>query len=728
MLPAQDRRAAQCLDPARPILEVAATYDGWPVPRAGRSTRAFKLLQAYLRSGDFHDYHLALHEYESLGDVYPSDSHVVLALGVLYSTGPDLNFPGMNGYRHNSVAAESNADEKAARYLTRAVESNPSQWLAAVALTRLALVSPEPKRVPLAHRVVRLALAADSANVTLRLADYDLLVREEEFGAALAAAETIHPECPAALHAKAEAHILTLDVERGVNLYFEGLRNAGPEDLHRYFDDIRMIATRRQLEAYLRTPAPARSDWISAFWRRSAATSARTVEDRLVTQIQRAAHADAHFRSVESKISTGKSVGWIADTSHVVPWDIRGVIYTRHGKPVEEYYAQDNDQVYRYEYSAWVYPDADSTFVVLFVHRMYSAGDWLPTGPSCPGRLGNLGRLRSERQIRDALANGETIHSREMFVLLRRYDRRFADLARFCTQGGAGGFWSKLTDLRRKMAFESARRFDALKWTESSRRVFVKPVRILVADYEFRGEDNKPELAVVMWLPAVDALPAHEEAGSLKMTFAIVDSINTTLRIDTLVPMANPTDTTAVIRSSVLWRDIRLRNGTVHVSVRNANDSTQGGTRSRNVAIRADTSALSLSDIVLAEPDKRGILVRGDHRISPLASNTIGRGEPFRVFYELYGVNEGDLVDTSIRVRPAKSPGLVAKLLGKTNFRELRYSDRAEIDRKGITVRDVVVGGDLAPGAYIVEVRIKANGRETTNSTPLYVEELAHFR
>jgi hypothetical protein len=60
---------------------------------------------------------------------------------------------------------------------------------------------------------------------------------------------------------------------------------------------------------------------------------------------------------------------------------------------------------------------------------------------------------------------------------------------------------------------------------------------------------------------------------------------------------------------------------------------------------------------------------------------------------------------------------------GKRDERTLSFREAAQIDGRGIAVRDVEVAGDLIRGTYSIDVTVKlANGSIVKRSSTLHVE------
>ena len=481
-----------CVDPATPLRELALAYD-WPAPPSERTARAFTVFRDYLRSGEAGDYREAVAEYRWLANTHRKDPHISLALGVLYAVGPDLNFHGSEGYRHNAVSPSSNADDLAARSLGAALTADSSAWLAVVALTRIALVSPEPARMEQAVAAAAALLRRDSTNVMARLLWHDLLVAREEWEEAKQFASSFPAQCTALRHAQAETLLLSEDTAAGVRLYLAALDSAGADELYRFHDDIRVMATVGQLAEYKAALPEERARWIRALWTYSATSFARSLEARVTEHVVRAAYADIHFRATEFGVATQNNVTWISDTTHLVPWDARGVLYVRHGPPLHRFRVRDpcSDP-----YETWVYTTDNGPSIFWFARNCVSPSglaprqaDWRPI--FAPPLCGRPFLTRPVPTLQLALAKlraaPDSLDRREIYTLLAQYDPRYADILHECAKIPMGGTTLALQRMMPILNREGIERFREAEWSESSFPHIAKPVRIATAAYEFRS-------------------------------------------------------------------------------------------------------------------------------------------------------------------------------------------------------------------------------------------------
>jgi hypothetical protein len=142
-------------------------------------------------------------------------------------------------------------------------------------------------------------------------------------------------------------------------------------------------------------------------------------------------------------------------------------------------------------------------------------------------------------------------------------------------------------------------------------------------------------------IPVKDMVDTAAAAQGLRMTVAVTDSLISSFRRDTMVALPRGVSN-GVMRVPVLWRNPAIRDGQMRVTAVDAADTLIGATRSVPFHVRIDEPAIALSDVVVADVGTSGPLERGSFRISPLPGNTVKTGDAFRLFFELYGVSQGD--------------------------------------------------------------------------------------
>jgi GWxTD domain-containing protein len=747
-----------CIDPATPLSTLALDYTAWPTPRSDKAQEAFAMLRKFLETGNAGAYRSAVNQYERLKKENRSDLHTQLALGILYVSGPDLNPEGSTGYRRRLMSHSALADDRAARALGTVIDHDPSAWLAAVAVTRVAVATHENGRLRQATVVVAKALKASPANSALQLAWMDLLIAQGRAAEALAFS-TAHPQaCTAAMHVRSEALMLTGDTAAGAALYFKALEDAAPEELSRFEEDAQVIFSTGEPARYNAVPASGRRAWLQTFWARSAALSGITVQSRIAQHVQRVAYADKHYQketqrpnglanAVASADANDPSLTdaereriyqegiadriiMTTDRLSKVIWDDRGLVYVRQGAPDTAIQTKVGSGTRIPRNETWIY-DRDRP-AWLFSFTRYEGPDYIFTPTMGCGQSGPTATLahqgtavaRGGQTLRRAGGMSGAMEARDFYLELGQYDPRFDDLGKYCglrSVGGGSPLQFRAAAMKIMQIYEPL--YSMATHTESAPMHFRKLLRMMTAAYSFRGAAGATEVTALSWIPTPelrDSIPVER----LRLTYTFVDTVGAPLRHDTVVAVP-PISSAGLLRTATTWKNVQLTGGRLLVVAYDDGDRSRGVQRRKSITVPRLSASAAISDIVVGEPDAAGLLVRGTYRISPLPSHAITSGSEFRVFFELYGVAEGADLQTSIKVVRTERKS-IAELLrlypGRREQREVSFGSKAHLDERGIAVQDVAVGGDLLPGAYAIDVSITTPAGVLTRNTTLQVD------
>jgi GWxTD domain-containing protein len=666
---------------------------------------AFEELQEYMRSGRPKDYRVALLHYNNLRGDYPKDQHVALALGLLYASGPDLNYPGDDGYRHTSVASGSLAHTYAHRYLTEVLSGDPTQWIAAVGLTRMALATVDLNRRQPTTEIVVSALAADPDNVTLALALADLRYLQRDPQAALSVLEGAAPrhDCSPVYHAIAESSFALGDVTSGIRYYLRGLSGVAGS-LDRYSEDIRVLATPEQMAAFAQVKDGARAPWIINFWQRSAALAGRSIEARIVSHFARVRYADSLYRRVDARISSDKVD---ADSVHLEIWNAQGIVYVRHGPPD----LADRFQLGFSTYETWIYSQYAPPVVMMF-----TSGLGPSAGVSYWAGCGDVGRQTK--------AGGSTgsIEMRRHYNGLSEFDPRYHDLEKLCTMRAAGGRTGAYETIQREMARDYGKLYSRMLWTESAGIRFSDPIGLSLATYQFRNAGGLPEVVAV----ARAADSNVRNLSRVHVSLAAVDSLVAFETSDTALSF-DKSGQSANVEFAAIWEPRLITNGVLKLSVVDDDNPARGGSQLSPVRVRPVSPGLAISDIVIGIPDAPGVVRRGTHSISPLPDHRVDVGAAYRLFAELYALTGGESYQVSISIRrvEGRSLGELLRLYPRNRSeRQVSFAGTASLDGRSVGYLDYTINGDLIPGEYDVVVRLTTRSGSAIRSTKLRVEPL----
>jgi hypothetical protein len=275
--------------------------------------------------------------------------------------GPEINYPGSSTYRYRAINPNANALSEVRRLLVAPSEKS-DQWLAAIALSHVALALRDASDMALANQFLGKALKANPTDPTLLLATSDLQLALGQRQLALDVATRIRPRCPSALAASGVAEIMLGHDSLGSKLYLQGLASADRTDLYRFWDDFYPIATPFQKNMIAAGGVSLGKSFIINLWARTAAQSALGLGERISIQIKRNERATEMYSRTWFPIPMHPGAHWITDTLHDTPWNALGTIYTRHGEPQREYRALESG----IETLAWVYFTADGNRIFLF--------------------------------------------------------------------------------------------------------------------------------------------------------------------------------------------------------------------------------------------------------------------------------------------------------------------------------------------------------------------------
>jgi hypothetical protein len=164
-----------------------------------------------------------------------------------------------------------------------------------------------------------------------------------------------------------------------------------------------------------------------------------------------------------------------------------------------------------------------------------------------------------------------------------------------------------------------------------------------------------------------------------------------------------------VIRYASLLHVAPTSTATIRVSARNQADTLQGQIVSTTRSIPAFTrNALAMSDLVIAET-RPGTWLRHGIGLEPVAANRLLTNQPFRLFYELYGVSQGETVDVEIVLEPDRPEGLlgrIAELISRREAMTLRFREPVQLAGADVAAVTRDITAELEPGEYTLSVKV----------------------
>jgi hypothetical protein len=409
-----------------------------------------------------------------------------------------------------------------------------------------------------------------------------------------------------------------------------------------------------------------RKSFLRKFWQLRAGISAVDVSERLAEHYRRLAYVlDQYVR-----ISGGPqpSSATLLRDRDSAPFDERGLIYIRHGKP-DTVVSTSQDRSARHAacgrdgaYTAnesWLYHRLGER--PHFVNFLRCAGfpDWIIPY-----------RIPCDRfYMMDRMAFDDDINFCDQFTLERTRD--FAlELVRSDTH---------------------APRFEA-------------PVPFAYDLLAFRGANGKTDLSAPVAAEAgslrPDTLPTGELAYRLSLSMFVVDTIaGTVTRADTILVYraARAPDPTDAIVGYINLTAAPTADALHRVVLRDAGQPENGQLHGAHISVPSyGVASLMLSSVVIAIPGSGGNWRRGatSLTITPLAELT---GGAFRIFYEIYNLLANTPYSTEIAIeREAVSQPVV----------QVRFEDQAQPDADGTIQELRSIDTRLAPGRYRLHLRV----------------------
>ena len=604
------------------------------------------------------------------------------AQGLLYARGPDIVVGSDSGLVHRRTRDQTNAEIYARRHLLAAARSRAVIAEAAAAeLARLALATRTRASLEAAAEALD-SVGPVNAGLDVLLA-YVLEASGDAEAAETAARRALAsagPGCAAPWHALAFAQSALGGTDSAGVLYLHGLalaRGAGDDVVALFFEDLRPLLSEEELEAYAALEPAERVAWMQRYWERSAARWGRTPAARVGEQLRRLRFAHMRFRRNANEGARPQNALWIGPERMTFPWDDRGLVYIRHGEP--------DDVMQRRASETWVYKRPSGKWVLLF---MKTSGrnlhpDWVAMpAPDCEG-------------------GGEEVHH---VIDLGHYDSRYRVQVMDCLNGNGAesARWRPAT----WNAIGAQRTLNAVLASESAPRSFERDLVVFANAYAFRDAAG-PVVQVVLWLPA-DAGP-DDLPERVELAMALAGATDAS-RLDTVVALPP-------VPAGEAWRFVASlaapdsAPSQLTVTVADAADSARGATVALGHAV-PDLSGgkPALSDIVVAFDQAGGVMRRGETTLDPIPAHAVGLDEPFRLYYELYGVPPDAHYRTTIRIEPIEEPGVLpalGRLLRRKREFELTFDAVAP---GGIAREDRIVETDLAPGPYRMRIRVELPG------------------
>ncbi|MEX2282297.1 MAG: GWxTD domain-containing protein [Gemmatimonadota bacterium] len=676
----------------------------------------------------------------------PASGWAHFGLGLALAGGPGVRVPSPGGVLDGFVLAHSLAGlvsqdprSRAGRQFLKAIELDPSLAPAAVHLADLALELRSKDMLRQSSEALQRMVADGFAydDVTTALSRVQAALGDVAGAeATVAAAAASDRSTAGALRAHAEALLRQPGkADAGAKAYFEGLAKADDASIVSFFDDLRIIASESELAGWEQRTLDSRRAWLQHFWDKRAASSGKTIGERMAEHYRRLAEAQTRYRR-EGKRGASPGGSLVQDKFDLdqLPFDERGLIYVRHGQP-ERVIRTSNADLRANE--SWVYtlPSGKTQlyhFVVLRDGTDYRMVDDLlqamdPSSAEMPyeGIVSLLEDRGPYDQRYNILAN--------RFNAIRNNKWGASSANTLCQAlggtncmgtgsgaaraiDGASSMMEIIAQSRINIANENREAaLDALA-RDSDRPDFKTALPFYYDVYMFKGAQRKVDLTAAIAIPGTSLEPRQIDdvlVYSLQLSFIVIDTmVGSVTRRDTVYHFRSPrrlgkgehlrvhTDLSATASRSTVHRLV----------IRDLGQDGRGQMYGGNTVVTAyDGTGIQLSDIVLAEPEK-GSWQRGTASLALVPPRQFLEGQPLTLFYEVYNLPADTPYRTEITLAPTSETSGFTRLKklfgGSDGSVQLRFDGVAVQDDNGRVQEIRRVTTELKPGKYRVRLNI----------------------
>ncbi len=611
-------------------------------------------------------------------------------LGLALTTGPGAS-PITGGPRNKFVlddviarAFGNDAPTRARRAFLQAVKTNPPVAQAASGLADITTVRWNRGHVERSAAALEqlnnsehataeswLALAAVQLELERVVAARVALEHAVELGAAPAAA------------ARLRALVLFHDerAEAGAAAWFESINRAEPATLRLLFDDVTPLLDKHDVADFHELALAEQRAYLRTFWDVRAALGGVPVHERLAEHYRRLAIARRQYwRNARFGAPATNQLLWESFAGR--PYDDRGTIFIRHGMPMQ--IVRSTGLAAGHE--SWVYRGIDGEDRLLHFAAMQTNSDYdlVHTLPCSAGYA----------------------------------DARLAHLAVRCSAANVG---IASADYRR-----DAREYLA---TDSDAPNFTKDLPFYFDLYTFRGEQGRTNVVAAVAVP-VEKL--QKSAATLNPSYRVDLSL---ILVDTAARRVVRQDDSVALATTRAFKNDDLFRMHVEVAVPPSRTTLQRvivsdpsepgiGQLYGGPFLIPDysTGKLMMSDIVLAEPRVEGRWHRGNVALALVPTGRF-KGGSFRVFYEIYNIEDNSAYSTEIEIEPIqRSAGQrIKELFGSKSKISLKFDGVALDVKDGVLQELRQVEAPLSPGRYRMRITVKNANGETVKGERLFV-------
>lgn len=475
-------------------------------------------------------------------------------------------------------------------------------------------------------------------------------------------------------------------VDDGARAWLASIEHADESGLEQLLSDVSALLSEAELKSWQQMDAAARRAYLRDFWTVRAALSGVTVPERLAEHYRRLAHARQHyFRSARFGVPTQNHLVWHSFADR--PYDDRGAIYIRHGRPRDLLRATGPGP----GRETWIYEDLAGAPRVMHFAAMRSNADYdLVYTPPCAA---DYIRNSTQHQLVRLSAHCYT-YTGEIAGTNYRADAR------------------------------------AFLKTDSQPLDFTKDLPFYFDLYTFRGEAGRTSVVAAVAVPVEKlqkSIAALHPAYRIDLSLILVDTATRrVIRQDDSIAIA----ATRAFKNDDLFRlhvEVAAppsRTTVQRVIVSDPSEPGIGQLYGGPFPIPDYTTPrLLLSDIVLAEPRVDGRWRRGGVALALVPTGRF-KGGSFRVFYEIYNIEKNSSYSTEIEIEPLqKSAGRKLKeFFGAAKQGISLKFDGVALDVQNGALQELrQVEAPLPPGKYRMRITVRAANGESARGERLFV-------
>lgn len=671
-VPASARQAAaadywHALERAYSLADVAAVQA--PSGLSGPVAESLRLLRRYELEPVRSTAYRARWELQREVNRRPDNAWAQLALAMVLRRGPDAHVRNSDPPTYWFVDPNSLASTHALRALRRALELDPAFELAGIELARFAAERHDRALQDEADAVLaRLEQAGEvllqRAALAYERGDLDAVLRYAS------AAGRTGGDAGRAAHMR--AMVLLLDPAThamGAAAYLDGLRQASRPALAEYYRHAAPVLRVEETQVYDTLDVSRRAEWLEEMWELRAVLAGVPLEERLGVHMMRLREARTLYAlraplTAEDNVGAGASAVLVGEELRRHGLSVPGLMLVRYGDPGWMRWlgvcGQDN-----IPYVSSSYRGAGRPLDAV-----------LPPGQRRPLDGIDVSMSEDFRRIR-MLDCGNPTAIRQFAEYIVRGDR--------------------------------------------FRPHYDQPLPVNLEVYAFRGVAGADIIAGVS-VPRAPLVPVAAAGGvvHLHTAVAFVDSVaRRSTRTEQPARFVLPPE--AASHALLTVPSTTTLTGRVDVRVTVADTARRAGSVIALVHEVPDFSrGLVLSDLVIAPDEDVARTRRGDIALPIAAGRQYRTGETFRLFYEVYGLEEGARYRTRIVLAPQRSRlwNALQRVTGsEPDVIALQFEERAPAPHEVFGVQQLrnITTSSLGPGTYRLRIEVTdvENGRTT---------------